>query len=93
MAKILCPKHGKTFIAQVCQHIEDAVNEGKSVDIVTIHEELFDDDYWIYHYCRDCADKYGLEADIVYSDINESKTSLLRPICGKCFQNWNQRTK
>jgi hypothetical protein len=91
MPKILCPKHGKTFIVLVCPHIEDAVNEGKGINIVTIREELFDDDYWIYHYCQDCANKYGLKADAVYSGVNESITSLLCPICGECFQSWDQR--
>ena len=91
MSKILCPKHGKTFIAQVCPHIEHAVNKDKRIGIVMIREELFDEDYWIYHYCLSCANKYNLKTDTVYSDINENKTSILRPICGECFQEWVDR--
>lgn len=50
MSKILCEKHGKSFVAQVCCHIEAAIKKRERIDIVKIREELFDDeDYWIYH--------------------------------------------
>ncbi len=91
MSKILCEKHGKSFIAQVCCHIEAAIKKRERIDIVKIREELFgDEDCWIYHYCRECASKLDLKNDTIYSDIDEHKTSILSPICGKCFENWKK---
>lgn len=31
-----------------------------------------------------------LKNDTIYSDIDEHKTSILRPICGECFQDWKK---
>jgi hypothetical protein len=65
---------------QVCQHIYDAVRSGNRISVYPLCIQMYEDGYWLYWYCDECARNYGMSVSGTYVyDDDESDAEGYNP--------------
>jgi hypothetical protein len=97
MGIIICEKHGRQGIVQVCEHVRADVLTGSStVDCVITAEEVLE--YFgdvpvafTVGYCDTCAKQYDLplHGGVLPNSISDPPTEFgnqIKPVCAECFK-------